>query len=140
MTRIVYEVELSYFKNKFFILVRRKNYKKAVEELEYPLSREQRKEAKNAIKTIMRVMESRKRACESGHQNKNLLTGAKVDIYASPVFFCKTLWQAQAKQLIRLFNADLTAMVSGLIKINEDFDVDFSFVDKVLTHMIGLQK
>ena len=31
-------------------------------------------------------------------------------------------------------------MVNGLIKINDLYDVDFSFVDKVLTHMIGLQK
>ena len=41
---------------------------------------------------------------------------------------------------MRLFNADLTALVNGLIKINDLYDVDFSFVDKVLTHMIGLQK
>ena len=41
---------------------------------------------------------------------------------------------------MRLFNADLTAFVNGLIKINDLFDVDFSFIDKVMTHMIGLQK
>ena len=31
-------------------------------------------------------------------------------------------------------------MVIGLIKINEDFMVDFTFIDKVLTHMVGLNK
>ena len=46
----------------------------------------------------------------------------------------------QAKQLIRLFSADLNEMVNGLIKINQNFDVDFSFIDKVMTHMVGLEK
>lgn len=31
-------------------------------------------------------------------------------------------------------------MVNGLIKINQNFDVDFSFIDKVMTHMVGLNK
>jgi len=31
-------------------------------------------------------------------------------------------------------------MVNGLIKINEDYDVDFSFIDKVLINMVGIQK
>ena len=31
-------------------------------------------------------------------------------------------------------------MVNGLIKINDDYQVDFSFIDKVLTHMVGLKK
>ena len=48
------------------------------------------------------------------------------------------MWLQQGKQLVRLFNADLTAFVNGLVKINDLFDVDFSFIDKVMTHMIGL--
>jgi hypothetical protein len=35
---------------------------------------------------------------------------------------------------------DLKAMVNGLIKINEDYEVDFSFVDKVLLNMVGIKK
>jgi len=35
---------------------------------------------------------------------------------------------------------DLTALVNGLIKINDEFEVDFSFIDKVLTNMVGIQK
>mmetsp|Transcript_12432 Transcript_12432/g.19461 ORF Transcript_12432/g.19461 Transcript_12432/m.19461 type:complete len:103 (+) Transcript_12432:2270-2578(+) len=31
-------------------------------------------------------------------------------------------------------------MVNGLIKINENFNVDFSFIDKVLTHLVGIEK
>ena len=31
-------------------------------------------------------------------------------------------------------------MVNGLIKINSDYQVDFAFIDKVLTHMVGLHK
>lgn len=31
-------------------------------------------------------------------------------------------------------------MVNGLIKINDEYDVDFSFIDKVLTNMVGIQK
>ena len=50
------------------------------------------------------------------------------------------MWVTQAKQLIRLFNVDLTAMVNGLIKINDEYDVDFSFIDKVLINMVGIQK
>ena len=69
-----------------------------------------------------------------------LTSNSKLNVYNIPSFYAKTLWLTQAKQLIRLFNADLTALVNGLIKINEQFDVDFSFIDKVLTHMVGLQK
>ena len=50
------------------------------------------------------------------------------------------MWLTQAKQLIKLFSADLKQMVNGLIKINEDYQVDFTFIDKVLTHMVGLPK
>ena len=50
------------------------------------------------------------------------------------------MWVTQAKQLIRLFNVDLKAMVNGLIKINDEYDVDFTFVDKVLTHTAGLDR
>ena len=31
-------------------------------------------------------------------------------------------------------------MVNGLIKINEDYEVDFSFVNKVLLNMVGIKK
>jgi hypothetical protein len=60
------------------------------------------------------------------------------DYYSKPKLFAKKMWVTQAKQLIRLFNVDLKAMVNGLIKINEDYDVDFSFIDKVLTNMVGI--
>jgi hypothetical protein len=62
------------------------------------------------------------------------------DFYARPKLFAKTMWVTQGKQLIRLFNMDLKAMVNGMIKINELYDVDFSFIDKVLTNMVGIQK
>lgn len=64
----------------------------------------------------------------------------KADIYSEHLYYVKTLFVTQAKQLIRLFSADLTEMVNGLIKINQNFDVDYSFIDKVLTHMVGLNK
>jgi hypothetical protein len=62
--------------------------------------------------------------------------------------YSKVLWLTQAKSLIRLFEADLNTFVSGLMKIRnvsrkpnvEDFQVDFSFMDKMLTHMVGLEK
>ena len=60
------------------------------------------------------------------------------DIYAEAIFYSKSLFVTQAKQLVRLFSADLNSMVNALIKINQNFDVDFSFVDKVLTLMVGL--
>ena len=31
-------------------------------------------------------------------------------------------------------------MLNSLIKINSDFNVDFSFIDKILVHMISLKK
>ena len=62
------------------------------------------------------------------------------EFYARPKLFAKTMWVTQGKQLIRLFNLDLKAMVNGMIKINELYDVDFSFIDKVLTNMVGIQK
>ena len=50
------------------------------------------------------------------------------------------MWVTQAKQLVRLFKANLNQLVNGIIKISEDFEVDFSFIDKILTHMVGLHK
>ena len=52
----------------------------------------------------------------------------------------KTLWVPQAKQLIRLFDGNLTAMVNGLIKINQDMMVDWSFIDKINKSRIGIEK
>lgn len=34
----------------------------------------------------------------------------------------------------------MTKMINGLIKINSDLQVDYSFVDKILTHMVGIEK
>jgi len=31
-------------------------------------------------------------------------------------------------------------MVNALIKINDDFQVDFSFIDKIQAHMVGIRK
>jgi hypothetical protein len=44
----------------------------------------------------------------------------------------KTLYVTQAKQLLKLFEADLVQMVNGLIKINKDLQIDYSFIDKIL--------
>ena len=46
----------------------------------------------------------------------------------------------QAKQLIKLFEFDLYQMVNGLIKITSKYEIDFSFVDKILMHMVGINK
>jgi hypothetical protein len=34
----------------------------------------------------------------------------------------------------------MTALVNGLIKINSDLAIDFSFVDKIMLNMVGIQK
>ena len=54
--------------------------------------------------------------------------------------FLKWLWVPQAKQLIKLFKADLTQLVNGLIKINKEFQVDFSFIDKVIANIVGIDR
>ena len=46
----------------------------------------------------------------------------------------------QAKQLLKLFDANLTAMVNGLIKILPDKNVDLSFIDKILVHRMAIDK
>lgn len=46
----------------------------------------------------------------------------------------------QAKQLFKLFDDNLHQMVNSIIKITKEFAVDFSFIDKVLVHMVGLKK
>ena len=52
----------------------------------------------------------------------------------------KTLYVTQAKQLLKLFEADLVQMVNGLIKINKDLQIDFSFIDKILQNMSVIDK
>ena len=54
--------------------------------------------------------------------------------------FLKQLWIPQAKQVIKLFKANLTAMVNGLIKITSDYQVDFTFIDKVISNIVGIDK
>ena len=54
--------------------------------------------------------------------------------------FLKTLFIQQARQLFKLFDADMVAMVTSLIKITNELEVDYSFIDRVLTHMVGLNK
>ena len=39
---------------------------------------------------------------------------------------------------MKLFKADMTAMVNGLIKINKDLCIDFSFIDKVISNFVGI--
>ena len=46
----------------------------------------------------------------------------------------------QAKLLLKLFNGDLEYMTNGIIRINADYKVDFTFIDKILTLMVGLNK
>ena len=62
------------------------------------------------------------------------------EFYGKPKLYGKHMWLTQAKQLIRLFNADLKGMVNGLIRINDEYDVDFSFIKQVLSNMSGIQK
>ena len=52
----------------------------------------------------------------------------------------KTLYVTQAKQLLKLFEADLVQMVNGLIKINKDLQIDYSFIDKILQNMSVIDK
>ena len=145
LARILFDVELSFLDRKLFVIVRRRVTKYYMESEDEPLSIAQRKDSKAAVRRIKDAMVSRHLATENTPQGvigkPTVLTGnKKLNVFAMPHFSAKTLWLAQAKQLIRLFNADMTALVNGVIKINEQFDVDFSFIDKVLTHMVGLQK
>ena len=54
--------------------------------------------------------------------------------------FLKWLWIPQAKQLIKLFKADLIQLVNGLIKIDKQYQIDFSFVDKVISNLTGIDR
>lgn len=60
------------------------------------------------------------------------------NIHSKDEQFIKVLWVTQAKQLIKMFKADLTRMVNGLIKITHTYEVDFSLIDKILTNKIGI--
>ena len=41
---------------------------------------------------------------------------------------------------MKLFKADLNKFTNGLIKITSDLTIDFSFVDKVILNMVGIDK
>lgn len=93
------------------------------------------KEIKKELKELRQLrMQAAGRSGNTSSMNSFTGIAAKVQLYA------KTMWLTQAKKLVQLFNVDLTSMVNGLIKINDDYQVDFSFIDKVLTHMVGLKK
>ena len=101
-SRVNFEIELSFDRNKFFILIKRQNL--------FP---------------------------RKGVETKKM--------------FCKILFLSQAKQLLKLFDASLEDFVSGLIRIKvpdakrekylyDNLQLDFGFMDKILTHMVGLSK
>ena len=54
--------------------------------------------------------------------------------------YAKSLFLRQGEQLIKLFNGDMNLMMNGLIKINDDYDIDFSFIDKILYYIVGVHK
>ena len=130
--RAIFEIELSFESKKFYILIKRR-FGRGLEALGKSkleqLSKGQKKSIKREMKKQMREFMETSEAEECLNQPRG-----------SCKLFCKILFITQAKQLLRLFNADLTAMVNGLIKINDNFNVDFSFIDKVLTHMVGIEK
>ena len=64
----------------------------------------------------------------------------RLDNNSKSKLFAKTLFVAQAKQLMKLFNVDLCLMVNGLIKINNEMTIDFAFIDKILMNMVGIRK
>ena len=77
---------------------------------------------KEAINQIKRIALARKRASEAhpiANKEPKVLSKDKADIYSNPIYYARQLWLTQAKQLLRLFNADLKAFVNGLIKIND---------------------
>jgi len=41
---------------------------------------------------------------------------------------------------MKLFKADLNKFTNGLIKITSDLTIDFSFIDKVILNMVGIDK
>lgn len=57
-----------------------------------------------------------------------------------PKQYCKILWTAQSNQLVKLFNENYKDMVNSIIKINDNFDVDYTIIDKILVNMVGISK
>ena len=41
---------------------------------------------------------------------------------------------------MKLFDADLNNMVNSIIKINKDLEIDFSYIDKILTNIPVIHK
>jgi len=62
------------------------------------------------------------------------------------------MWVLQAKALLKLLDGDLEQFVIKLLRVqlpntlgkrknySDDLQIDFGFMDKVLTHMVGLNK
>ena len=78
--RVSFEIELSFEKIKFFIIVRR--------QILGPLTKAEKREKKKELKL-------------SGGDIKDIAISAKTKMYG------KTLWLSQAKQLIKLFDVEL---------------------------------
>lgn len=53
--------------------------------------------------------------------------------------FVKQCWLTQAKQLIKQFRGNLYEMASSVIKINEEGNIDFKNIDKLLYNQISTQ-
>ncbi len=41
---------------------------------------------------------------------------------------------------MKLFSGNLNYMMTSITKINQDYDIDFSFIDKVLYYIVGIAK
>ena len=63
MGRILYDIELSYMKKRFYFVVRRRVSRHYHQDDDFvSVNAEQKKESKEALKTVKRVATSRKRA------------------------------------------------------------------------------
>lgn len=63
MGRIIYEIELSYMKTRFYFVVKRRVSRHYYQDDDEPsVDAEQMKESRSAVKTVKRIATSRKRA------------------------------------------------------------------------------
>ena len=76
----------------------------------------------------------------SGKTKFFIVIKRRLETHSQSKLFAKTLFIAQAKQLLKLFNVDMCQMVNGLIKVNNDLSIDFAFIDKILMNMVGIKK
>lgn len=107
--RAIFDIELSFHGLKFYIVVARKMTSNVID-TNGTLTKEEKKIIQKQIRKELKEKKRREKSMPAFAGKSNLISPSPVEqvLPRNAKIFARTMWITQAKQLIRLFKANLT--------------------------------